>query len=722
VPTSHDVKIPVTTIDKSTDALKAITKEMGEVAKAGRFMQAAIGGAIGGFASGLVGAAKNEILGLAGAVKQLGASAVEMKYLTQETRLSQQQVLQFQYGFERLGLSADDATATLKTLTGNLIDLRKTALSPVYMELSRLTGGPELAEELRKSAARGDLAETMKLLFERVKNAKGGAEAQRAVAKIMGVPERIFDTEIAQLPKILEQNIQAGVEFHNKLVDLRWTMSNFGTTLGNELLPVFRDITAELDKWLREEGQGKVEQGIKNIAAAIKQVDWEKVAADVKATTESFISFGAEIKKIYDWFVSIPAPIRDALIGAYLGGRVGGLTGALMGGAAGGSFGLGRWLGDALGINTPNEAKNRLDVLKEQQKQAIEQQRKLDEAAEDSSNPERQKRARELLEKNTEKLKDFQKQIDELEKALKAQNQAAQDITGSIGAGGGGFGGPGGFGGGGGGSDTGGAGWGGASGGGSFGGGGGAGGAAGGGNIVQPTGPVDIQGPTGSTEEQFKMDPMAPAGATPMHRNTNIVTSPSGAKFEVASEFAENFQGFINDYEKMGGLIGGAHGGVGGRGNPSYHPLGRAIDVNQVGYGIRSTTGKVLPQGTEEALAEKWGLYPGSKFKHRSDIGHFEVRNRALAHEVIRRMKEKNAEVDPSQDAQSAGQAVDRANAAKIAGQSQVNGNARVQVDVKPSGRNGQANKAFKDVQIQQTPQMPSPGGNGGTWNQYIAE
>jgi hypothetical protein len=79
-------------------------------------------------------------------------------------------------------------------------------------------------------------------------------------------------------------------------------------------------------------------------------------------------------------------------------------------------------------------------------------------------------------------------------------------------------------------------------------------------------------------------DAMAPAGTPPIGQGTTVVTSASGRKFRVASEFAPNFQGFISDYEKAGGVIGANSGGLAGRpGNASYHPLGRAIDVNQTG-------------------------------------------------------------------------------------------------------------------------------------------
>ena len=134
---------------------------------------------------------------------------------------------------------------------------------------------------------------------------------------------------------------------------------------------------------------------------------------------------------------------------------------------------------------------------------------------------------------------------------------------------------------------------------------------------------------------------MAPAGSrvgsSAPGGLTTIITE-SGKKFQVAKDYASNFLGFLNDYEKSGGNIGPHSGGVGSRpGNASYHPRGMAFDLNQVGYGIRSKLGKTLPKDVEEELASKWGLYPGSKFQRRSDIGHFEVRNRGAAAAALER-------------------------------------------------------------------------------------
>jgi hypothetical protein len=145
----------------------------------------------------------------------------------------------------------------------------------------------------------------------------------------------------------------------------------------------------------------------------------------------------------------------------------------------------------------------------------------------------------------------------------------------------------------------------------------------------------------GGTLIRQMTEAMAPAGtrvgAAAPGGLTQIMTS-SGRKFTVAAAYAENFRGFLNDYEAAGGVIGPESGGLGSRPhNASYHPRGMAVDLNQVGYGIRSRSGRTLPQGTEDALAAKWGLFPGSQFGSRSDIGHFEVRNRFAAAAALQR-------------------------------------------------------------------------------------
>lgn len=140
-------------------------------------------------------------------------------------------------------------------------------------------------------------------------------------------------------------------------------------------------------------------------------------------------------------------------------------------------------------------------------------------------------------------------------------------------------------------------------------------------------GGIRMSGPVSGIDAHH-MDPMAPAGTGIQRGGMATITSPSGKRFQVAAWAAPNFQRFVDNYEKAGGSLGSATGTLGMRGhNASYHPLGRAIDVNQTGYGVRGGNGKVLPRAVEDKLAEEAGLWPGSRF---GDAGHFEARNRDL--------------------------------------------------------------------------------------------
>jgi hypothetical protein len=127
----------------------------------------------------------------------------------------------------------------------------------------------------------------------------------------------------------------------------------------------------------------------------------------------------------------------------------------------------------------------------------------------------------------------------------------------------------------------------------------------------------------------------APAGTAIARSGLATVTSPSGKKFQVDERFAQNFQGFINDYEGAGGTLGSATGTLGSRPhNASGHPIGAAIDINQVGRGIRGGTGRSLAPGMEDELAEKWGLVSGNKWKS-NDQGHFGIRSAEAAREAL---------------------------------------------------------------------------------------
>lgn len=133
-------------------------------------------------------------------------------------------------------------------------------------------------------------------------------------------------------------------------------------------------------------------------------------------------------------------------------------------------------------------------------------------------------------------------------------------------------------------------------------------------------------------------DDPAPAGTPRLRTGLATVRASNGRTFQVAAEYAANFQGFIDDYEKAGGVVGPNSGGNNERmGNASYHPLGRAIDVNQVGRGVRAG-GRTLPLDVEDKLAEKWGLRSGNSFRS-NDNGHFEVHRAEAARAAIERLK-----------------------------------------------------------------------------------
>jgi hypothetical protein len=126
----------------------------------------------------------------------------------------------------------------------------------------------------------------------------------------------------------------------------------------------------------------------------------------------------------------------------------------------------------------------------------------------------------------------------------------------------------------------------------------------------------------------------APAGTPIARGGMATVTTASGKKFQVDARYAQNFQGFINDYEKAGGVIGPSSGTLGERpSNASGHPIGAAIDINQIGRNIRSG-GVSLPAETERALASKWGMVSGADWRN-PDAGHFGIRSQDAAKKAL---------------------------------------------------------------------------------------
>jgi len=127
----------------------------------------------------------------------------------------------------------------------------------------------------------------------------------------------------------------------------------------------------------------------------------------------------------------------------------------------------------------------------------------------------------------------------------------------------------------------------------------------------------------------------ARAGTPIARQNLATVTSSGGRKFQVDQRFKANFQGFINDYEKAGGVIGPESGTLGHRPhNASGHPIGAAIDINQVGYGVRGKKGRTIDPRVEDELAKKWGMVSGNKWR-RNDQGHFGIRDPATARAAL---------------------------------------------------------------------------------------
>jgi hypothetical protein len=120
---------------------------------------------------------------------------------------------------------------------------------------------------------------------------------------------------------------------------------------------------------------------------------------------------------------------------------------------------------------------------------------------------------------------------------------------------------------------------------------------------------------------------MADLPATP---KLKVVTTPGGAKFSVAEEYAPRFQAFVNELAKTYNIDPATSGGynqryIAGTQTPSEHAYGRAIDVdwNENPQGGKSF--KIDPT-TARTLASKYGLTWGGDWQgSTADPMHFQV-------------------------------------------------------------------------------------------------
>jgi len=167
-------------------------------------------------------------------------------------------------------------------------------------------------------------------------------------------------------------------------------------------------------------------------------------------------------------------------------------------------------------------------------------------------------------------------------------------------------------------------------------------GGGGGGGWPQSAGRAAPQGAAGASPERAVPEGQGPSqgGVTVINRRDgrSTITTSSGARFNVASQYAPNFAGFLRDYEAAGGTVSPQHAGswnvrnIAGTNRPSLHSFGRAIDINITGRNRFAPGWGGLPGGVrqEEELARRHGLSPGSAWRN-PDRGHFEVADPATA-------------------------------------------------------------------------------------------
>lgn len=116
-------------------------------------------------------------------------------------------------------------------------------------------------------------------------------------------------------------------------------------------------------------------------------------------------------------------------------------------------------------------------------------------------------------------------------------------------------------------------------------------------------------------------------GAAPSGGLTTLQTS-SGQQYQVNSQFASNFDGFVKELESRGykiSSIGGYNArNIAGTGTPSFHAQGAAIDINPGANPVGPANTNNLPADIA-AIAAKHGLGWGGNWKSKKDPMHFSI-------------------------------------------------------------------------------------------------
>lgn len=651
---SDDMKLRATVVDQATGPIRDIGRAVRDVARSSSIapLQREFSGLHSGLAAvgreirtvtvpalaslGLTGGgAIASAVGLARALSSLAEKQLDLRYLSREIGFASREIKAFSYVAEKMRIAPDAAQQGLKTFAHNIEDI-KLNIEGVRETLIQ-HGAADVVGALQKSRTN---YEALAVVVERMQaiSRKNPAAGRRFAEALFGDPAfaRMTLAEItAALGKFEDQTeaeAKAAKQFNDNMVDLQQTLKKLQRTVGNELMPTFTEFVKEMTAFFSQEGIGKALTGeIKDLVGLLREA--AGIMADL-ANGEWKKLGGRVLKQI------TPAPFDPDYRGPKYPPPPWAWSSPL------GDLGV----ENGVKSSQARELEKRLRE-KESQYAGTEQQARAWENSGRGDLPLSLRDRRKALADEIQQLKDQLRILrEEVEKTNSAAKKTSLYGGGAVPAGGG-FGGlvvPA-----------------------SFGSGGGYGGSGGvmrglGGLPGMPGAPSVPGGGNGAGSDSAGVggNPLAgvpgiksgggagitaPAG-TPVQRNGMVtVESPSGKKFQVAPQYAENFRGFLKDYEAAGGVIGPNSGTLGHRSNPSGHPIGTAIDINQVARNARRG-GVSLPRDVEDAIAKKWGFVNGAGWRN-PDAGHFGVESPNAARNALIR----NGIAQPTAPTPSAG-------------------------------------------------------------------
>jgi soluble lytic murein transglycosylase-like protein len=222
-----------------------------------------------------------------------GKLAQQVANTSDSLGVSTQSLQAYQNAARLAGSSAEDMTATLKSLGDAIEDATSGRNAQAQYFMARF--GMTLT---RTKSGAVDATRALKQVAEAVAGQKGNVQAQRLILRTFGISESLLpmlqkgakgvDDFVAAGAKMgniyTPEQIEQGKQYAQNVTLLDGALEGLKNTIGNALIPVLQPMLESLSKWVTQNKDliaSDVSGFVKDIAAWIKSVDWSGVAKTI---------------------------------------------------------------------------------------------------------------------------------------------------------------------------------------------------------------------------------------------------------------------------------------------------------------------------------------------------------------------------------------------------------------------------------------------------------